>query len=213
MPRKKLILSDIYPYHITNRSNNKEFFYLDKELLWDLFQDNLLELNSKFGCRTHALVLMSNHYHLLIDTPRANLGESMKYFHREVARQSNFKANRTNHFFGGRYKWSLIQNEIYYWNAVKYIFRNPIRAGICNEVTNYPYSSISNFKKDLLDQIPGYLKAEHLPLDWIKAEFNLEHERAISKAMRRRVFTLPSQQNNQRPIYLDGPHRGKGTVT
>lgn len=206
MPRKSLILSDTHPYHITNRSNNRDFFYLPLSELWEIFLENLEQLKSQYNCRIHAFVLMTNHYHLIMDTPNANLGDSMMYFNRESARQANFSAKRINHFFGGRYKWCLIDSERYYWNAVKYVFRNPVKAGICSSVKNYEYSSLNKFTKSLSDQIPSYLVTPHLPIEWIDEDFSKEHYEAVKKALRRREFSLPVHQTNGRKIILDLPH-------
>lgn len=175
--------------------------------------DQLQILHHDFGCRIHGFVLMSNHYHLLIETPRGNIGESMKYFQREVARSGNKSAQRINHFFGGRYKWSLIHNETYYWNAVKYVYRNPVTAGICDSVVQYPYSSLSTFPTKLVEQLPEFLKTENLPLDWIEKGFSKEHQEAIKKALRRHEFELPNSSTSGKIIQLDIPHYKKETVT
>ena len=94
MPRRQLILTDEFPYHIYNRSNNREFFYLDQDLLWTIFIEVLEQLKLQFSVEIYAFVLMSNHYHLLTGTPLANIGEAMKYLHREVARKATCSESR-----------------------------------------------------------------------------------------------------------------------
>ncbi|MCM2352988.1 MAG: transposase [Pseudobdellovibrio sp.] len=143
MARKLLIRTSQSPYHITGRSNNKEFFYVDLETLWEIFLQAMESAENLFSCDFHAFVLMSNHYHLLISTPLSNIDKVMEHIQREVAKKANRKSARINHFFGGPYKWSLIYEEPYYWNAVKYIFRNPVRAGLCSDVLEYKYSSLN----------------------------------------------------------------------
>lgn len=184
----------------------------------------LRELRKQYGCRIHSFVLMSNHYHLLISTPRSNIGEAMKYLHREVARKVNRAAGRTNHFFGGRYKWSLIDDENYYWNAVKYVFRNPLRAGLCEKVEAYPYSSLSR-PRDLEWMMCDFFRSPdeeiELNLEWLNEKFEAEKEIAIRKALRRRNFELP--KTSERTIFslglLPTVRKGdaglykKGTVT
>ncbi len=216
MPRKKLIITADYPYHVTNRSNNKEFFYLEKQELWEIFMRCLNELRIQFKCEIHSFVLMSNHYHLIISTPEGNIGEAMKYLHREVARKANQSANRVNHFFGSRYKWSVIYNENYYWNAVKYIFRNPIRAGICSLVSDYKYSSLNKksifFEWKMIDFFNHSKDEIEIDLDWLNEPFLKETEVAIGKALRRREFQLTRDKNGLM-LNLEAAHYKKGTVT
>lgn len=205
MPRKALIRCSEFPYHITNRSNNRDFFYIDSEILWAIFMKCFRELAKQYQCRIHGFVLMSNHYHLLISTPRANIGEAMKYLHREVARHVNREAQRTNHFFGGRYKWSVIQDENYYWNAVKYVFRNPIRAGVCDKVHEYAFSSLNKpqdfewHMTDFFAEPDIHIQLNH---DWLNDGSAKEQEQTIQKALRRRIFELPKTNAKER-IELD----------
>lgn len=214
MARKHLILTAAAPYHVYNRSNNKDFFYLELDKLWPICLTCLNELQVRFGCEIIGFVLMSNHYHLIISTPKENLGEAMKYFHREVARLANRQAGRINHFWGGRYKWSLIRTENYYWTAVKYIFRNPVRAGICKLVGEYFFSSLNQptFPWQMMDFFNVEDKSIDLNLDWLNEPFLIEEEQAIRKALRRREFKLPTDRNGK-AIQLPAPHPKKGTVT
>lgn len=216
MPRKLLIRTPDFPYHITNRSNNKDFFYIDKSLLWDIFMNCLNELINQYGCDMHGFVLMSNHYHLIISTPRENIGDAMKYFHREVARQANKSTGRVNHFFGGRYKWSIVSNEDYYWNGVKYIFRNPVRAGICSDVTDYEFSSLNKntplFNWKMIDYFAVDKSLIELNTDWLNEPFSKENEAAVGKALKRREFKVPRGKSG-RESFIETARYKKGTVT
>ncbi|MCB0415610.1 MAG: transposase [Bdellovibrionales bacterium] len=194
MPRAPLIKSDIYPYHITNRSNNKEFFLIDLDLLWEVFCKKLVYLQKELNCKTHVFVLMSNHYHLIMSTPDRNIGEAMKYLHREVAREANALVRRENHFFGGRYKWCIISSEYYYWNAVKYVFRNPIKANLCSKVTDYDFSSLNRSYSGLKwhgDNIFNETVDMEWDLDWLNKAYDSNQSLSLSKALRRREFKLP----------------------
>jgi len=152
---------------------------------------------------------MSNHYHWILSTPKKNLSEGMTYFHREVAREANRISRRTNHFFGGRYKWSLITEEIYYWNCVKYVFRNPVKAGICKEVGDYSYSSLNDSTRPQLWHLSDFFndpeKRVQLDIQWLNETFSAEQDNAIAKGLRRREFKIPKDRNrktvelNERP--------------
>jgi len=217
MARKALIRSPIFPYHIFNRSNNKEFFYLSLEELWKIFLINLEELKNEFGCQIHAFVLMSNHYHLVISTPRENIGEASKYFHREVARTANKKTNRINHFFGGRYKWCLIENSNYYWNLIKYVYRNPVKASICQNVESYAFSTLT--QNQCVEWNPPKmfsLKIDHQEyLSWLNRPFGPLEDETIRRALRRRQFKPTQQRSGRAPQLdnLDALLKEKGTVT
>ncbi|MEZ4749959.1 MAG: transposase [Bdellovibrionota bacterium] len=141
MPRKAIIRSDDLPYHVSGRSNNKEWFYLPMPEVWDIFCEKLLMVSVEYGAQVIAFVLMNNHYHLLLTTPFANLDRIMNYLVREVSRSIGKKAGRINHVFGGRYYWSLIDNAVYFSHAYKYVYRNPLEAGICRSVGDFPFGT------------------------------------------------------------------------
>lgn len=216
MPRKLLIETSQAPYHITNRSNNREQFYVAREELWFVFMDVFKEMTEQFHCNLQSFVLMSNHYHLMVSTPKRNIGEAMKYLHREVARKANRSAGRTNHFFGGRYKWTVVYDETYFWNCTKYLFRNPIRAGMCEKVEQYPFSSYNRISPDFNWQLTDFFRDPLNPIildkDWLNEPMLSETEEAIRRGLRRREFQLHRTPRGKGPI-LDKPQYRKGTVT
>lgn len=208
MPRKQLIVTDEFPYHITNRSNNREFFYLPQSELWHIFLMVLDHLTKELEFEIHAFVLMTNHYHLLLRTPKSNLSQGMTYLHREVAKRANSKVGRVNHFWGARYKWSVIYDDTYYWNAVKYIFRNPIEAGLSKKVEDYKYSSLPSRGPSYPWQLPDLFESQNdsvnIDLNWLNESFEETQNKVIQKALRRREFKLPAGPDGKRVI-LEAP--------
>jgi len=146
MPRKKLIRSDQFPYHVTSRSNNKEWFYIPIECVWSYCNTLLNEGKIKFNVQIDAFVLMRNHYHLCIRTPESNIDLFMRYFNKNLAQNIARHAKRINRIFGGPYKWSLITKEAYYLNVIRYIYQNPLRANIVDFCEQYPYSDLKEQK-------------------------------------------------------------------
>jgi len=142
MVRKKLIHTNEFPYHITARSNNKEFFYLPTRIVWEICCEQLRLAGELYNIKVYQFVLMSNHYHLLVRTPDLNIDKFMHYFQRSVAREINLRANRINHVFGGPYRWSVVQNKSYLSYVIRYIFQNPVRAGIVENFEDYAYSTL-----------------------------------------------------------------------
>lgn len=209
MARKSLVKTADAPYHITARSNNKEFFYIALAELWKIFMECFNQAQEQYSCKLHAFVLMSNHYHLLISTPHSNIDEVMHYIQREVARRANKLSARVNHFFGGRYKWSVVNTENYYWNAVKYIFRNPVRADLCQRVENYSFSSLNTMAQDFNWSMTDFFHNQNTTitpdLDWLNEAYPQEIEDGIRSALRRSEFTLPRNKSSCKTITLNEP--------
>lgn len=210
MPRRKLIKTDLYPYHITNRLNNRQFFNIDMNLCWDVFAKYLTYANYLYGLQTHAFVLMSNHYHLIASTPDKNIGDAVKYFQREISKELNFKSGRINHLFGGRYHWSVITNEKFYSLALKYVYRNPCKAFVTYKVEEYPYSSLTRqlgvyndlpmnlkiFKPEVIDSQLGCTLNENV-LEWMNEPFNNEIDQGIYNGLRKTEFQIPHTKNKK----------------
>lgn len=203
MPRKKFFRTDEFPYHVTARSHNKEWFEIPIEKVWDIFSRYLYFITLAYGVRIHAFVLMNNHFHLLVTTPQANLSEAMNYLMREVSKSINLEAGNINQVFGGPYHWSLIKNRLYYQHAYKYLYRNPVEAGICSRVEKYKYSSLR-----------GLLGFDHLPfpafdnmnliinpnerLKWLNTPYpNSDFLEDIRLALRHQEFEFHADSNSR----------------
>lgn len=142
MPRPLLIRSDRFPYHVCARSNNREWFHLSLDEVWQLLCELWSILAQDFSIQIHSFVLMSNHFHAIVTTPRSDLDAAMLYLLRETSKKINKKTGRINHVFGGPYKWSLISNRRYYEHAVRYVYQNPVKAGLVNRVEDYDFSNL-----------------------------------------------------------------------
>ncbi len=201
MPRQKLILSNSHPYHVVNSTNNREWFPFELELMWEILTDELLFAHYYGGALVHSFVLMANHFHLLISTPGLDLGRVMQQILSSSTRRLNQASGRTGHVFNGPYFRSLIQDSRYYSHAFKYVYRNPVRAGVVRDVTDYRFSTLNglvgsshlpfplfhpgNGAGDLL--IPD--ETENL-LYWLNQPTPKEADAAIRKAYRKSVFKL-----------------------
>jgi putative transposase len=142
-------------YHITARGNEKRKIYFTKSD-YAKFKGYLAEAKKKYGIIIHSYVLMSNHYHLIIQTPEANLSKAMHYINGSYTTYTNIKRNRSGHLFQGRYKAILIDRDNYLLELSRYLHLNPVRAGMVNRPEEYPYSSyktyISGSKEDILSE-------------------------------------------------------------
>lgn len=88
---------------------------------------------------------MPNHYHLLIETPRANLSSFMHSLNSAYGTYLNIKRRRAGHLFQGRFKALLIEVDNYLLELSRYIHLNPVRAGITERPEGYPYSSYRDY--------------------------------------------------------------------
>ena len=104
-----------------------------------------------FDFRVSAYCLMSNHYHLLVQTPAGNLSRVMRHVNGVYTQRYNRRRQIDGQLFRGRYKSILVDEDSYLLELLRYIHRNPVRAGICESVTESPWSShhgyVSNAKK------------------------------------------------------------------
>lgn len=141
MAKKRLLRTNVFPYHVYARSNNREHFPLNLFSFWELLVETAMKTSDSYQLNFHALVLMPNHFHAIVSTPDGNLDAGMQYLLREMSKKVNFITERMNHLWGGRYKWSSIQSEYYYETVYRYVYQNPLRAGICSNVEIYPYCS------------------------------------------------------------------------
>lgn len=127
-------------YHITSRGNAREDIYQG-----DTDRDSFLELlnntNKRHGWICHAYCLMSNHYHLLIETSRPTLSKGMKYLNGSYTQYYNRHHQRVGHVFQGRYKSILVEKESYLQELSRYIVLNPVRARMVHSAVDWPWSS------------------------------------------------------------------------
>jgi len=194
MPRKHPPYRTDCPYHITARTNNREWFGLDLREVWKICEEQLYFVHHGFGIRIHAFLLMSNHFHLLASDPDGQMSAAMRWFMSETARLINKKMNSKNHIYGQRHSRSLISNYHHYTHAYKYIYRNPLEAGVCLKVEEYPYSTLRGlfgFQKlnvpvsdnILPDDLEGTLK-------WLNRAPSKKDRRAVQLGLRKAVFEL-----------------------
>jgi len=169
MARKNTIRTSEHPYHITSRSNNQEWLYIPQEEVWSYFNLYLEEGKEKYGIIKHAVVLMSNHYHLLITTPEANIDQFMRFFNQSLGKAIARRANRINRIFGAPYKWNLIQRDSYYLNVLRYIYQNPVRAKLVERCEDYCYSDLKENRDELkiewLNALPSIKEYESMRIN------------------------------------------------
>ena len=142
MSRVKAILQSEFPYNISARCINREWFHLPMPRVWEIFCEELAQVSREHHLVIHNFVLMSNHFHLIASTPEANISQCMHSFMWKVSRRLTREGNRINETFAGRHYKCILQHNNYFLNAYKYNYRNPVASGICKLAEQYPYSTL-----------------------------------------------------------------------
>ena len=150
-------------YHVTARGNAREPIFLDLEDA----REYLSVLNlvvGRFHWLCHSYCLMTNHYHLMVETPDGNLSAGMRQLNGIYTQRFNRRHGREGHIFQGRFKSILVDRESYLLELCRYVVLNPVRAGMVKKPSAYPLSS---FRSTLgLDPAPPFLT-----VDWVLSQF------------------------------------------
>jgi putative transposase len=127
-------------YHITSRGNGRNLIYFQDDD-FELFLQSLANVCERYNWVVHAYCLMSNHYHLLVETPDANLSQGMRQLNGVFTQSMNRKHHRVGHLFQGRYKAILVDKDAYLLELCRYIVLNPVRANMVSTPEEWPWSS------------------------------------------------------------------------
>ena len=127
-------------YHVMNRARRGQVaFPLKQDKLAFIYL--LKETSEMFNLNVAAWCLMENHYHLLVQTPEANLARCMRHINGVFTQKYNFRHECDGSLFRGRYKSILVDADNYLLQLVRYIHRNPLRAGLVEMLNQYDWSS------------------------------------------------------------------------
>jgi putative transposase len=127
-------------YHVTARGNEGRRIFLSKAD-HEKFLANLRDAATRFSVVVHCYVLMGNHYHLLVETPKANLSAFMHSIQSGYTTYFNRKRDRSGHLFQGRFKSLLVDKDAYLLELSRYIHMNPVGAQIVERPEKYLYST------------------------------------------------------------------------
>lgn len=176
MSRRPRILYPGAVYHTYTRGNRKTSIFeddVDRQHFMDLVQ----EVHDRYEVRYYGLCLMGNHYHLVLETPRANISAAMRQLNGRFAERSNSRHQRTGHLFEGPYSAVVIERDRYLRQVLRYVVRNPVKAGYVKHPADWPWSSYRAMAG--LESCPKWLS-----LDWMPWAFEVD---TIEDARRRFV--------------------------
>jgi REP element-mobilizing transposase RayT len=127
-------------YHITSRGDRGEAIFED-DADREMFLRVVAEVVERYRWICHAFCLMTNHYHLVIETLEGNLSRGMRQLNGVYTQASNRRHRRTGHLFQGRFKGILVERDAYLLEVSRYVVLNPVRAGMVDAPGDWPWSS------------------------------------------------------------------------
>jgi REP element-mobilizing transposase RayT len=176
-------------YHVMNRGDRREPIFLEDSDR-ELFLETLRQACEKTGWHVHALCLMGNHFHLVVETPRANLVSGMKWFLGTYTARFNRRHKLFGHLFSGRYKSLIVDGSGtgYLKSVCDYVHLNPVRAKLLKSeqrLREYPWSSWREYLKKP-GKRPSWLRVDRVMGEWGVKEDNAAGRRQLERAMEQR---------------------------
>lgn len=147
-------------YHVMSRGNRKDIIFKD-EGDCAFFLQQLMKVKNQYSFHVHAICLMTNHFHIEIETDDVEIGVIMHKLLNNYVKFFNCRHSYKGHLFEGRFTSSLIESEAYFLEVSRYIHLNPVKAGMVRDPSEYRYGSyelyVSDPEEDEDDQIKSIL--------------------------------------------------------
>ena len=187
MPRcaRNIMISGFY--HIMIRGVNKNIIFREDDDR-KLFLRLLYYHKNKLECKIHTYCLMDNHVHLLFEDKESNISDFMRDVTSQYASEFNKKYKRVGHLYQERFKSEVVYDDTYLMRLIRYIHRNPEKAGIC-KTENYKWSSYKEYMNK-----PFIIEKEY-----ILSKFDAEEKKAIKKF---NDFILNSEDEKKDELFV-----------
>jgi REP element-mobilizing transposase RayT len=160
-------------YHVTTRGNARTDIFEDNNDR-SLFCSVLGQVVKRFNWICHAYCLMSNHYHLLLETPDGNLSAGMRQLNGIYTQAFNRKHCKDGHLFKGRFKAVLVEKQSHLLELCRYVVLNPVRAHMVKVPGDYEWSSY-------LPTLGKRQKPDLLTTEWVLSNFSSTLRKARSE--------------------------------
>ena len=195
-------------HHVVNRGVNHSVVF-EENADYEMFLQIVCKACRMYGVTLHDYCLMSNHFHLLVETAHENLSLFMKHINANYAIYTNRKYRRSGHLWQGRFYSRYLTTDAYYYTLIRYIEQNPIEAGLAARVGEYPYTLgavIANRQTPIPCAIHSKLLAE---LDYeniqeiIGVELGAEELATLAEIQQQKSITVDQSRRPARARTLD----------
>jgi REP element-mobilizing transposase RayT len=160
-------------YHVTSRGDRREDIYVDDDDR-EAWLEVLGQCCERYNWAIHAWCQMTNHFHLVVETPLANLSAGMRQLNGVYTQRINRRHSRVGHVFQGRFKAILVERDSYLLELARYVVLNPVRAGLVKRSRQWPWSSYHAMVGTR--PRPGWLHT-----DWVLSQFGAQRARQIQR--------------------------------
>ncbi len=151
MARKRRVWYPGATYHVMSRGNRRTAIFKDHtDYLY--FLELVSKVKGIYPFKIHSLCLMSNHFHMSLETMDTELWKIMQKILSVYAEEFNYRHGYTGHLFEGRYTACLVEDERYFLEVSRYIHLNPIKAAMVREPLAYDYSSYKFFVNNTVNE-------------------------------------------------------------
>ena len=144
MPRCARVKSQSNIYHIMLRGINQQIIFEDEEDSVK-FIETLRTYKAISGYKIFAYCFMGNHLHLLLQVGKEELDTILKRIAGSYVYWYNWKYYRRGHLFQDRFKSEPVEDNLYFLTVLRYIHQNPVKAGLCDRIDEYEFSSYNDY--------------------------------------------------------------------
>ena len=185
-------------YHVTSRGDRREDIFLD-DTERERWLTTLAQWCERFNWAIHAWCQMSNHYHLLIETPDGNLSAGMRQLNGVYTQLVNRRHQRVGHVFQGSYKAIIVDRDSYLLALARYVVLNPVRAGMVKQVRDWPWSSYHA-------TLDARVRPTWLKVDWVLSQLGVQKKRQLERYVE---FIQQGLRGDQRDVTIWESLRGQ----
>lgn len=190
-------------YHVMARGNRRQAIFVDDRERRRFLKIVAVALE-KFGAECFAHSLMGNHFHKIVHTPRANIPQVMHHIDRLYAQYVNWRHGSTGHLFGAPYTAILIDDSLYLRNAIAYVLRNPVAAGLVSDAGDWQWSSYNA----AMGKTPPTFET----LTWLPSLFPADTLDESRQLLAEHVRKEPEEYADMVRSVAEGPHEFKKRV-
>lgn len=190
-------------YHVMARGNRKQPIFRD-----DIDRRRFLKIVAaaleKFGAECFADCLMGSHFHEILHTPRANISNVMHHIDGLYSQFVNWRHRTTGRLFDGPFTAIVIDDTQYLGNAIAYVLRNPVAAGLVNRPGDWPWSSYN--------ATMGTASPRSLTLTWLQSLYPADTLDESRRLLTEHVLREPEEYADLVRASAEGPHEFKARV-